>query len=314
MSVTTRNLMLDYRREGVSVIPLRLDGSKRPSVPTWKPYQFVPATAAEVWTWTLADVGIGIVCGVVSGGLEVMDFDHDADRVFADWLGKLPNSISSRLCVVETGGGGFHVPYRCKEICGNKKIAFPPDRSKPYIETRGDGGYIVGAGSPLSVHSSGQPYVQVMGRPLPEIPELSLEERKTLWKIARSFDESETLRDEIKTSRRRDVSFTGDLDPTKPWDDFDMRGEWAAVLEPHGWTSGDGIHWTRPGKRYGNSASVVTAKNGCEVLRVFTSSAPPLKAETTYGKTEAFKLLSHGGDASEAARALLAMGYGRAAA
>jgi excisionase family DNA binding protein len=56
--------------------------------------------------------------------------------------------------------------YRRRSVVdadGNQRI-------EPYqdvrIETRGQGGYVVAPGSPLSVHRSGQPYVQVLGPPL----------------------------------------------------------------------------------------------------------------------------------------------------
>lgn len=304
----------DYVANGISVIPLRLDGTKRPAVESWQPFSKRLPTDDELKSLFSSVAGIGIPCGVVSGGLEVFDFDEDADRVFGAWWDQLPPAIRGRLAVIETGGGGYHVPFRCSEICGNKKIAFPVDRRKPYIETRGQGGYIVGVGSPLTVHESGHPYIQVRGVPLPELPRLTPTERKTIWTIARTFDESKTTaKKELADWRKRrsNATVSGELDQSKPWDDFDIRAEWADVLTPAGWSTETGETWRRPNKRLGVSAKVVIAKNGCEVLRVFTSSAHPLESETTYGKFQAFKLLYHGGDSSAAAKAVRALGYGK---
>ncbi|MCC9600772.1 bifunctional DNA primase/polymerase [Stieleria sp. JC731] len=307
-----------YVEAGISVIPLRMDGTKRPALPTWEPYQSTIATDDELKSWFAKPAGIGIVCGSVSGGLEVFDFDLEPMRVFNAWWDQLPSDIRGRLPVIETGGGGIHVPFRCRELCGNKKIAFPPDRSKPYIETRGQGGYIVAAGSPIEVHSSGNPYMQVMGRPLPELPQLEPDERAVLWRIARSFDESETLKQECHDQlRRQSPSVVTDVDTSTPWGAFDVEASWPDILTPHGWTSQDGERWTRPGKKFGTSARVVIATNGCEVLTVYSGSAGPLApvgSYQTWGKFSAFAALNYKGDRSEAARAARQQGYGRTAA
>ncbi|MEM6473596.1 MAG: bifunctional DNA primase/polymerase [Planctomycetota bacterium] len=299
---------------GVSVVPVMLDGSKRPAR-AWKPYMKRLPTDEELVEWFAhGGVGFGLVCGVVSSGLEVIDFDLDPDRVFWSWWSEIPLSIRSRLPVVETGGGGYHVMYRCERVCGNKKIATPRGTSKPYIETRGEGGYIIGVGSPVCVHESCKPYIQVMGPELPEnIPVLTVEERKLLWQLARTFDEAETLEDEKRAAEKSLFpSQCINLDLTTPWDDFDARADWSDILQPHYWSTRDGRDWTRPGKDFGRSARVVISnKTGCEVLRVFTSSAYPFKQNKTYGKFSAFALLDHEGDRSKAAKEAIKLGYGR---
>ena len=120
-------------------------------------------------------------------------------------------------------------------------------------------------------------------------------------------------------STRRDVCgfLASESDTSTPWGDFDARANWADILEPGGWTSTNGIAWTRPGKQLGTSASIVTAKDGTEVLTVFSSAAGVLACtgtgHRTWGKFAAFAELYHGGDRSAAAKAVIAMGYGRAA-
>ncbi|MCS7466409.1 bifunctional DNA primase/polymerase [Stieleria sp. ICT_E10.1] len=328
-NIELRETMFDFVRAGISVIPLALGGSKAPAANlllgppgksgTWKPYQYRLATAAEMWHWTQHPVGIGLVCGVVSGGVEVFDFDLNADESIAYWLDQIPPSVRGRLTVVATGGGGFHVPYRCEVIGHSQKIAKTADGSGTVVETKGEGGYVVAVGSPREVHSSGKPYVQVMGEPLPSLPRFTPDERRAMFAAARELDQR-TRRDVIAQYARRcsPVIRSADVDASTPWGDFDIRGDWTAILEPHGWRTGDGASWTRAGKRFGTSAKVVVAGSGCEVLTVFSVSAGPLAPDVgghrIWGKFAAYAALNHGGDRREAAKAVRAMGYGRTVA
>jgi putative DNA primase/helicase len=68
------------------------------------------------------------------------------------------------------------------------------------------------------------------------------------------------------------------------------------------------VYWRRPGKNEGHSATTNFANNG--LLHVFTSSAPPFEADTSYAPFMAYALLEHGGDFKAAAQALQLEGYG----
>lgn len=57
-------------------------------------------------------------------------------------------------------------------------------------------------------------------------------------------------------------------------------------------------------------ASATTNYNGCGLLYVFSSSAPPFEEGTAYTKFHAYTLLEHGGDFRQAALALSNLGYG----
>lgn len=105
---------------------------------------------------------LGIVCGKVSGNLEVIDVDvkHDITGTLRqDLLSLLPDFLSY---VVETPSGGLHIYYRLdseETVPGNHPIARRPtteeekDRDlkankkismfKTIIETRGEGGFVV---------------------------------------------------------------------------------------------------------------------------------------------------------------------------
>jgi putative DNA primase/helicase len=165
--------------------------------------------------------------------------------------------------------------YRCEVISGNHKIAVDPAKSKQtLIESRGQGGYIVGVGSPLEVHSSGQPYEQVYGPELPyEIPTVTPDERLELWKAARTFDKDGLLKAELAKAQPKPCRFDPS-DGDAPWKQFDRSADWIAMLQADGWTSHDGEHWTRPGKTFGTSATLRQATGGDLVLVVFSSNAP----------------------------------------
>ncbi|MEQ1829618.1 MAG: bifunctional DNA primase/polymerase [Pirellula sp.] len=313
----------DFIEAGISVVPLRLDGSKAPDsnlLPqvcdirtqkqfgTWQQYQTRLAIHEELERWYRYPAGIGLVAGVVSGGLEILDFDDGS--LFEPWR-KSVESIACWLPIVETPSGGYHVFYRCEIISGSQKIAVDSSRQKPtLVESRGDRGYVAGVGSPTGIHRNGI-YVQTMGPVLPEVPTISTDDRKALWRAARVFDKSETLKSFLpkpKTTLRKN-------DGDTPWDDFNRRASWSEVLK--GWTESAENRWTRPGKSHGVSAMVRKARNDdAEVLVVFSSNAgeiaPISENHRTLSKFEAFKKLQHNGDGKAATKAVVALGYGGA--
>lgn len=305
----------DYVAAGVSVIPLRVDGSKAPTVRSWNEFRKRFASEPELSRWFGERAGIGIVCGLQSFGIEVLDFDERPDEIFAKWSALLPLDLLAGLCVVETGGLGYHVIYRCSVVSGNSKLAMTTDGGV-LIESRGEGGYVVAAGSNGAVHASGRPYVQVCGVPLPYVRTITEDERKKLWCAAASLDERSDPMADCVRQRRSELRPKANADTATPWGDFDARADWLDILHPHGWTTTNGIAWTRPGKRFGTSAKIVIAKDGTEALTVFSATAGVLAClgtgHRTWGKFAAFAALNHGGDRSAAARAAIAMGYGRA--
>ena len=94
-------------------------------------------------------------------------------------------------------------------------------------------------------------------------------------------------------------------------DDFNVRGDWSALLTRHGWTltgkHGVESFWCRPGKTRAVSARLNWQGDG--KLKVYTSNAPPLAPEV-YTLFAAYTALEHGGDYHAAAKALAGLGYG----
>jgi putative DNA primase/helicase len=214
--------------------------------------------------------------------------------------------IVAGLPVVKTPSGGWHVFYRCQEIGGNSKIAIDPSREKKtLIETRGQGGYVVAVGSPPGAHKLGQ-YVQHSGPALPTIPEITPEQRRELFKAARTFDKrSQAARQQlIRKYQPRPIVSNGRTHPVV--ESFNQRHSWQDILSPAGWRSHDGVNWTRPGKSSGNSAKMVHGADGSELLTVFSGNAGPLSpngSHRTFSKFVAWGLLAHQGDYSAAFRA-----------
>ena len=306
---------MEFVDAGLSVIPLKLDGSKKPNVSSWEPYQCRLPSSDQVKQWFTRKAGIGIITGIVSGGLEVLDFDDGS--LFEPWR-KQVEKIVCWLPVVETPSGGYHVFYRCDEIGGNVKIAKDPSREKQtLIETRGEGGYVCGVGSPIGIHDLGL-YIQVFGPVIPDIPTITPADRKELWRVARSFDKRDIVAELIRerAKKLRYESMPSVPQDGTPWQDFNIRADWSDILSAHGWANGSGNHWVRPGKSNGTSATIATASDGNAVLVVFSGNAGPLSPSIgdhrTWGKFDAWSQLNYGGDKREAAKAARQLGFGGA--
>jgi hypothetical protein len=338
-----------YLQSGLSMLPVKRDGSKAPSgidlpvkqdergevalddevgpVRTWDPYKQRVPTDQEVRSWfgREAPPGIGVINGKVSGNKELIDFDKDADVIYPQWCelveAECPGLLA-RLTVVRTPRqpAGYHVHYRCPEVVipGNTKLAEEPGvdakSGKPtklvLVETRGEGGYGLAPGSPAACHETGGTYEHFSGPKLSQIEFITAGEREVLWRCARSFNR---VPPEEPSGGQKPREGNGRL---LPGEDYDLRGpDWLEILD--GWEvarqSGEVRYLRRPGKAGpGWSATVgrCKGKKGEDLLYVFTSNAHPFEANKAYGKFRAFTLLRHNGDFSAAARDLGRQGYG----
>lgn len=302
-----------YNRAGLNVVPVVLDGSKAPAL-KWDRFKSEPQTEAElIEMFSAGDVGIGIIGGKVSGGLEILDFEIVS--AFEEWADLIENEMAPGLLAtlpqVKTPNGR-HVYFRSSASHGNQVLArslqkIEGKNGNVVIETRGEGGYVIAPPSPAGVHASGRLYERD-GVPISKVPTITEEQRKVLLDTARAMSAVPDKEDTRKPS-------SAETDPNKPGTDFNARGSWPQILEPHGWrqlrTNSRGVtYWQRPGKSgRGISATTGYCQNGD--LLVFSSNAAPLDAGRRFSKFTAFGRLNHGGDFREAARALDAMGYGK---
>lgn len=298
--------MLDHAEilvaAGISCIPT-VDGSKKAAC-EWKPFQHhVPDATELMKMFRDGTGGIAAICGPVSGGLELIDFDvpdkpegriPPAWKPFCELLKEHGYSeLLKRLLIVETPSGGRHLVYRCPAVSeGNQKLAETEDH-KPLIETRGNGGYF------LVPPSAG--YVLKQGS-FVNVPILSESERETLHVCAR-----------LQNQRIERVDHTRNYPAAKrPGDDYQLRGEsMEQLLMRHGWRpvqgrAGAWANFTRPDKQEGVSGGISQSTG---LFHVFTTSTP-FDALKGYNKFSCYCVLEHGGDFIAAAKELAGLGYG----
>ena len=319
------DVALAWHQAGASVVPAASDGSKAPAV-AWKPYEAEPAEPAQLAAWFADNAydGLGLVCGAVSGNLEMFELEGRAVHLFVD-LGRLfadhgQAGLWTRLnrgYLEVTPSGGFHWLYRVdgparrniklarRPATADELAVNPDDKIKVLIETRGEGGFVVVAPSNGRTHPTGKPWVVVAGG-IPTVPNLTVNERDTLYGLASMLDQMPAAVPAPATA-----SSNGSAPGGRPGDDYNTRTDWQDILTS--WTRvnriGDGYGWRRPGKDRGISATTGTSSDGVDRLYVFSTSTQ-FATEMPYSKFGAYTLLEHGGDHSGAARALRLRGYG----
>ncbi|WP_260615188.1 phage/plasmid primase, P4 family [Microbispora sp. KK1-11] len=321
---------------GLCVLPAAPDGTKRPAVP-WKEWQHTRPTPEQLDTWFAGGghQGLGVVCGAVSGGLEMLELEGRAvadnllaqmtELAHASGLGDLWRRVAGGYMEV-TPTGGIHLLYRVTgPVAGNTKLARrpgPPDPAtgRPTIEllaeTRGEGGWVVVAPSAGTTHPSGKPWTLAAGGP-GSIATLTEAERDALHHLAGAFDAMPIGPQDLHAQPDGTRLFTQPAPGYEdggvpPGDDYNERTTWDEILIPLGWTRvwqrGNEVFWCRPGKSTGISAT--TGRNDADNLFVFSTSTD-FEPERPYDKFGAYAHIHHGGNHSQAARALLAAGYGR---
>lgn len=157
-----------YDDLGLCVIPMRTD--QKASKGRWKQFQQKRPNKEQLRLWfTDTDtqlLGLGIVCGRVSGGLLVRDFD--SQPAYNAW--KASNaSLAKVLPTVETRRG-FHVYATCGLYLprGRRTFIYNFDDG----ELRGDGGLVV---APPSIHPDSRKPYRWIKKPTGAIPEVPLQ-------------------------------------------------------------------------------------------------------------------------------------------
>lgn len=327
---TLLDLALDALDHGFSVVPPKEDGTKRPDGP-WTEYQQRLPTEDELRAWYANERhGIGVVCGTVSGNLEMLEFEgravdadiHDeyANLAAEAGLTELVDRVFHGYCEW-TPTGGLHLLFRVAgPAAGNLKLARRPatadelaedanTRIKVLIETRGEGGYVIVAPSGGPIHPEGGGWLLTEGG-FDQIATVTVEERDQLHRLARVLDRMPTPPAPTDTHKASIVQPAdvgqrpGDTYNTQP----DVASSTLQLLERHSWTRvferahGDHIdvHLRRPGKNIGTSA-VLHLDAGTFV--VFSTSTQ-FEAEEAYTPFAVYTVLEHAGDYSRAASTL----------
>ena len=290
--------ILHILEQGFNVLPLRSD--KTPNIRGWT------SLMTHMWDEEIDNsfIHVGIVCGKISGGLEVVDIDtkYDDKGTLVERYKKLidfqKKGLWDRLTISETRSGGLHLLYRCDKIGNNMKLAerVEGDSTLVLIETRSEKGYIVG------VPSEGYKFIQGNYETVPHLTE---EERDIIISSAIALDRKPL--DVFKPT----VPAWNSKGKT-PWEDFNERGNTVDLLVSEGWSiyeeRGKKIFMKRPG----NSDSKFSG-NFHKELNLFSchsTSQPWFEPGKAYPPSAVFAMLKCNGDFSEAARQLLGLGYG----
>jgi hypothetical protein len=313
----TETAALRYAAAGLSVIPLQLPNKSPYGISSWAPLQTTIASTDEIAGWfSRPNAQVGIVCGKISGNLEMIDFDEkynvDPETLmerFKCVVDKIAPGLMDKLVVEKTVSNGFHLVYRCDFIERNMKLAERPLTEKEseettagrktLIETRGEGGYFMCAPS--------KGYELLQGS-FEAIPRISTEERTILFNTARGFDQVSEEAMVIDAPDKLDASVK------RPGDDFNQRGDVRSTLQKHGWKMvskhDKGEYWCRPGKPEGVSAFLKKGKHFDEqVFAVYSTNAHPLEVGV-HSLFSVYTKLEYNSKWEEAAASLAKQGFG----
>ncbi len=313
----TLQFACELLKNGISVLPL----NKKIPFPgyTWDHLKanLISTEALKRDFELLNAKSYGIITGQVSGNLEAIDVDTKYDLTGTLWeelsftirqaLPEIAEALFKSL--VTTPSGGKHFYYFCKSgIEGNQKLANRPASNEELqenpkqkvlvlIETRGEGGYVVGAASEGYIPEN-DPF---------KIVEVSAEERNTILSICRSFN---LVNDEPANKKASNYSMTYSGDNTKPWDDYNTNGDARELLERNGWTfvrsGGEREFYKRPG-----NTSSATSGNWHRGKRTFYCFSSSTELPTEGLSLTALKAhLEHGKDFTATTRTLLSEGWG----
>jgi len=250
--------------------------------------------------------GLCVVCGEVSGNLEIVDID--IPTLVEPFLEKLRQLPCFDLLVLErTPRGGLHVVYRCDVIEHSQDLAKGPDPDKPekmqgWIHTRGEGSICLIAPTSSYYHDMENPtgdYRLVQGS-WTEVHTIEKEERNLIIDAARSFNKAPAK--EVSTAP---VDYLPAMSYASS--EFLKTMTWAYLLVEAGWrelqTVDSVTYWQRPGKE-GSGHSATTGYMGRDMFFNFSNNAPPFEPSKGYSKFSVFALLKCDGDRSSAGKIL----------
>jgi hypothetical protein len=302
-----------YIKNGISVIAT---GNDKRSIYPWKAFQSRKLSDIELQTQFshVKAENIAIVCGAISGSLEVIDVDTKYDltgTLFEDLMAAINEAkpeLSDKLFVVQTRSGGYHLYYYCPFIEGNLKLARRPAsaeeiKENPHekvlvlIETRGEGGYVIAPPS--------KGYKIISGT---AIPTITKEDRELLFEVSRSFNQYVEEQAKPVAAKQQTEGFA-----ITPWEDYNQRGadHMLRTLEKHGWTfvkkHGPKHIYKRPGKS--DSKSSGDYNEDLNFFAVFTTSSE-FEVQKGYRPAAVYAILEHRNDWKAAAKALADLGYG----
>lgn len=288
-----RNVAKEYLALGLNPVP-----TDKGKVPLREKHSSVMMTEEEIEEYDFEDIGIST--GLISGGLEAIDFDlknsDDPKKVMKDFKSKVSLSLLEKLTVQKTKNNGYHFIYRCEDVSSSRKLA-KNAKGEAIIETRGEGGYIKCAPS--------DGYELIQGS-FDNIPIISPEERLSLFISAKMLNE--TLIKEAKKQRTHE-----DNTYLKKFPDYNEDETIGLeILEKYGWTmhSEDNIWYnmTRPDST-SKELHAGYHKEG-KFFYCFSTAQDVFETERPYNNHAIYAELECEGDYRKAYAKLYEMGYG----
>jgi hypothetical protein len=285
---------LTYAARGWRVHPLR--PSAAPYLEAWQNKATTNPDTITTWWTSHPDAGIGIATGRDSG-IWVLDIDTDRRRgkTGDETLVELEDAYSPLPDTYEviTGSGGRHLYFAwdpAHEIRNIQSGQLGAD-----IDIRGEGGYVVAPPTPHRLYTT--PFQIELGAadhpaPAPD------------WLYAL------LARPDTDHHIRLPSAAAG----TRPGDLWAATVTWDQLLTDNGWTklrpgpTGED-RWARPGKDPREGPSATVGYKGSDVLKVFTSSHPHLRAEETYTKLGFLAATRFDGNLAAAASWCRAQGF-----
>jgi hypothetical protein len=314
--------------DGISIIPVRDKDeikagdtyvAKSPYA-KWKEFQNRQVTEDELWVLMEEKdtTAIAIICGKISGNIEVVDIDvkykPGIDAILMNDLRTFYPDLFSRLRIHKTPSGGFHIIYRVSggDVPGNLKLAGRiaseaeielqkakgvkrPNKEINFLETRGEGGYILSPPSMgYSLHNSNP------------IPVITWEERSAIIALCQTYNEIVREAPKPKVNKSQESIYD-----ENPFEHYNNETDPSQLLGLFGWKfSHENQHfiwYTRPDKDKGVSASWNKDKR---IFFIFTSSTE-LQANRGYHPATILAELKFDGDKSKTYYYLTQNGYGK---
>jgi hypothetical protein len=292
--VNSQEQALQLAELGWRILPIK-PGQKRPPMASWQHAATNnPRTIHNWYNGLYKDHGIGIATGPQPNGqnLIVVDIDeHDPAKSGTSTLRDLEKRYGALPFTVRatTGSNGQHIYLLAPPSVEIRNDA--GSRLGVGIDIRGDGGQVL---APPTVHPNGNLYQWQLGMSPADVEPAPM----PAWMLG-------LIQNPAAQQPTTPLSNDGDGPAAR----FNSRTTWSELLTRDGWTEGatdpsGETHWTRPGKNPKEGTSATTGYRNQDVLVVFTSSIDWLPAGA-YSKFGYYACRNHGGDRSEAARALL---------
>jgi len=313
--------------DGLQFMPVK--NNKQPIVKGWQTYN---------GKHNLSNCdAVGIVCGSLSGGLEVIDVDSKYDLVgnlFENYKRLIHSTnpdLLAKLVVQKTKGGGYHLIYRCSQISGNLKLAnrqtTEEEKQDTYNKTyqaeilNGDDAAAVTRAKKASVNDKVRVLLETRGQggfimcypskgyeiihgDYYSISEISPDERETLHSIARQFN---TVVDEVVIPKTAQIKTKG----VSSFEDYNNRGDVVQLLQNNGWKvvsqKGRKTIFIRPGQTTAQTSG--NYDHDRKWFSVFTTSTE-FEPEKAYLPYAVFAILECNKDFSVASKKLYELGFG----